>query len=54
MPAIDYTGELQRADEVGAGYQTYMHKLLRDIVMEKDSIERRLEKLEKALRSKAG
>lgn len=51
----DLLAELKkRADEVGAGYQTYMHKLLRDVVMEKDSIERRLEKLEKALRSKAG
>lgn len=44
----------KRAGEVGAGYQTFAHKLLRDSVLEKDSIEARLARVEKALRLKAG
>ena len=39
----DLLAELKkRTDVVGAGYQAYTHKLLRDVVMEKDSIEERL------------
>ncbi len=43
-----------RAAEVGAGYQTYAQKILRDSVFENDSLEKRLERLEKALKIKAG
>lgn len=51
----DLLAELKkRAVEVGAGYQTYMHKLLRDAVMEKESLGKRLEKLEKAMKARAG
>jgi predicted DNA binding CopG/RHH family protein len=44
----------KRAAEVGAGYQTYAQKILRDAVLEKESLEKRLERLEKALKIKAG
>lgn len=44
----------KRASEVGAGYQTYTQKVLRDSVFEKESFEKRLEKVEKALKIKTG
>jgi len=51
----DLLAELRkRAREVGAGYQTYTQKLLRDAVFESESITKRLEKVEKALKIRAG
>lgn len=43
-----------QAAEVGAGYQTYAQKLLRDSVSKKNTLEKRVEKIEKALKIKAG
>ncbi|NJL24547.1 MAG: hypothetical protein HC902_04850 [Calothrix sp. SM1_5_4] len=51
----DLLAELRkRAGEVGAGYQTYTQKLLRDAVFESDSLAKRLERVEKALKIKIG
>ena len=44
----------KRAGEVGAGYQTYTQKLLRDAVFEKESFAKRIERLEKAMKVKTG
>lgn len=44
----------KRAEEVGAGYQTLAHKLLRDAVTETESFASRLERIEKALKLKTG
>lgn len=45
---------IQQANQVGAGYQTYMHKLLRDVVFKNESLGDRVEKLEKALKNRTG
>ena len=45
---------IRQANQVGAGYQTYMHKLLRDIAFKNASLGDRVEKLEKALKNKTG
>jgi len=51
----DLLNELRkRAGEVGAGYQTYTQKLLRDAVFETDSLAKRLERVEKVLKIKTG
>lgn len=44
----------KRASEVGAGYQTFTQKLLRDAVFETESITKRLARVEKALKIKTG
>jgi len=44
----------QRAEEVGAGYQTLAQKLLRDAVSESDSFAERLDRIERALKLKTG
>lgn len=44
----------KRAGEVRAGYQTFAQKILRDAVFEKESFEKRIERLEKALKVKIG
>lgn len=44
----------QRAEEVGAGYQTLAQKLLRDAISETESFSQRLERIEKALKLKTG
>ena len=44
----------KRAEEVGAGYQTLAQKLLRDAVEETESLAKRLERIEKALKLKTG
>ncbi len=44
----------KRAEEVGAGYQTLAQKLLRDAVSETESLAKRLERIEKALKLKTG
>ena len=41
-----------QAAEVGAGYQTYMNKVLRDAVMGKGTLASRIEALEEKLSSK--
>lgn len=43
-----------RAASVGAPYQTYMKKVLRDSLGATESLEKRVEKLEKAIRRKVG
>jgi len=45
---------VRQANQVGAGYQTYMHKLLRDIVFKHESLGDRIEKLERALKNRTG
>ena len=45
---------IRQANQLGAGYQTYMHKLLRDVVFKNTSLGDRVEKLEKALKNKTG
>jgi uncharacterized protein (DUF4415 family) len=45
---------LRQANQVGAGYQTYMHKLLRDAVFKHESLTDRVEKLEKVLKNRPG
>ena len=50
----DLKQELMRqAAEVGAGYQTYMHKLLRDVVFKNKSLGERVADLEKVIKKKA-
>jgi len=44
----------KRAGEVGAGYQTFAHKILRDSVFEHESFEERIKRIEKALKIKTG
>ncbi len=40
----------RRSAEVGAGYQTFMHKMLRDAILEKPSLEQRVAKLESKMK----
>jgi uncharacterized protein (DUF4415 family) len=51
----DLLDELRkRAAEVGAGYQTYTQKILRDCVFGTDSLAKRLERVEKVLKIRMG
>lgn len=43
-----------KADQEGAKYQTLMNHLLREAVMKHESLEQRLEKVERALKVKTG